>query len=148
MSGKQEAWLECVKRIRSKRMQFLNRQKAGQLRFVLPFIGICLCWIVLPTQARAETGTIADDAQVLNTATIRQYTDKFTYTVDIFTTRDFQGSRDAFDTSVQGLTSESVTPTTFTTPTTTATPTDTSTTTISSCDPKQQVGCELFDDSV
>src|SRR5581483_10697963 len=131
-----------------------NRQKAGQLRLVLLFIGICFCWIVLPSQARADTGTIADDAQVLKTATIRQYTDQFTYTVDIFTTRDFQGSNDTFDTSVQGLTSDSVTPTTFTTPTDTSitpttsmTPTDSSTPTTPVCDPKQQVGCELFDDS-
>jgi hypothetical protein len=135
-------------------MPFLNRQKVGRLRLVLLFIGICLCWIVLPTQARATTGTIADDAQVLNTATISQYTDKFTYTVDIFATRDFQGSNDAFDASVQGLTSDEITPTPFPTPTDSSTstpsstPIDSITPTTITCDPKYQVGCQLFDTSL
>jgi hypothetical protein len=107
-------------------MQFLICQKAGLRRLVLLFSGFCLCWMLSPMQARAATGTIADDAQVLNTTTIRQYTDQFSYTVDIFTTRDFQGSNDAFDASVQGLTSDSTVPTG------------------ASCDPKHQVGGELF----
>ena len=108
-------------------MWLLTRQKAGILsRLVLLFIGMCLCWMLLPAQARAATGTIADDAQVLDTATIHQYTDQITYTVDIFTTRVFQGSKDDFDTSVKGLTSNDMKPTS------------------SSCDPTHQVGCELF----
>lgn len=108
-------------------MRLLTRQRAGLLsRLVLLFIGSCLCWMLLPAQARAATGTIADDAQVLDTATIHQYTDQITYTVDIFTTRVFQGSNDDFDASVKGLASNDTKPTG------------------SSCDPTHQVGCELF----
>jgi ABC-type cobalt transport system substrate-binding protein len=107
-------------------MQFLTRQKAGLYRLVLLFIGSCLCWMLLPMQARAATGIIADDAQVLNVAAIHQYTDPFSYTVDIFTTRAFQGSDEDFDASVKGLTSDYATPT------------------VSPCNPRYQVGCQLF----
>ena len=85
-------------------MRFLTRQKAGLHRLMLLFIGSCLCWMLLPTQARAATGTIADDAHVLDAAAIHQYTDPFSFTVDIFTTSIFQGSNDDFDASVKGLT--------------------------------------------
>src|SRR5947209_12643726 len=107
-------------------MRFLTRQKAGLHRLVLLFIGSCLCWMLLPTQARAATGTIADDAHVLDAAAIHQYTDPFSFTVDIFTTSIFQGSNDDFDASVKGLT------------------TGYSTSIGSFCDPTHQVGCQLF----
>jgi hypothetical protein len=105
-------------------MQLLISRKASLRWLVLLFTTSCLSWMFLPAQASAATGLIADDAQVLNTTSIRQYTDQFSYTVDIFTTRDFQGSNDTFDASVKGLTSNSTIPTG------------------SSCDPKHQVGCE------
>src|SRR5579884_1729562 len=107
-------------------MRFLTRQKAGLHRLVLLFMGSCLCWMLLPTQARAATGIIADDAHVLDVTAIQQYTDPFSYTVDIFTTNAFQGSNDNFDASVKGLTSDEATPTSV------------------PCDPRDQVGCQLF----
>ena len=107
-------------------MRFLTRQKVSPYRLMLLFIGSCLCCMLLPIQARAATGTIADDAHVLDIAAIQQYTDPFSYTVDIFTTKAFQGSNDDFDASVKGLTSDEATPA------------------VSPCDPRYQVGCQLF----
>ena len=86
-------------------MQILIRCKTGLRWLVLLFISTCLFGIIWPGQASAATGTIADDAQVLNTAAIRQYSDPFSYTVDILTTNSFQGSNDDFDASVKALTS-------------------------------------------
>ncbi|HEY7418684.1 MAG TPA: hypothetical protein VH593_26130, partial [Ktedonobacteraceae bacterium] len=107
-------------------MQFSLCRKASLCWLALLLIGSCFCWMVWPAQASAASGVIADDAQVLNAAAIRQYTDPFSYTVDIFTTTTFRGSNDDFDASVKDLTSN-----------------DTSAMG-SSCDPTQQVGCELF----
>jgi hypothetical protein len=108
-------------------MHLLIRRKAGLRWLALLFIGSCFACLFWPGQVSAATGTIADDAQVLNTAAIRQYTDPFSYTVDIFTTTIFKGSNSDFDASVKGLTSN-----------TTGTGSGTY------CDPTQQVGCELF----
>lgn len=108
-------------------MRFLIRQKAGLCGLVFLFIGSCLCWMPLPEQARAATGIIADDAHVLDITAIHQYTDPFSSTVDIFTAEVFQGSNNDFDASVKGLTSDSTIPAG------------------SFCDPKHQVGCDLFD---
>lgn len=108
-------------------MPFLLHRKAGLHWLVLLFIGSCLFGMLLPAQAQAATGVIADDAQVLNTSAVRQYTDPFSYNVDIFTTSIFQGSTADFDSSVQSLTSSNDNGTLG-----------------SSCDPTHEVGCELF----
>lgn len=106
-------------------MQILIRYQTGLRWLVLLLICPCLSVMFLPAQARAATGIIADDANVLNTAAIKQYTDAFSYTINIFTTRVFRGSDADFDLSVHGLTSNY--------------------TNVSyPCDPTQQVGCELF----
>lgn len=107
-------------------MPFLTRQRAVRQGVALLIIGLSLGWLLLPTQARAATGTIADNAQVLNKATIQQITDQFSYTVDIFTTSDFQGSNDAFDAAVKQLTNDQITVN-------------------GPCDIKHQVGCSLYD---
>jgi uncharacterized membrane protein YgcG len=119
--------IETLQKKEGEHMRFLIHHKASQHWLVLLFIGTCLFGILLPAQARAASGTIADDAQVLNSTAIQQYTAPFSYTVDIFTTNVFQGSNGDFDASVQGLTSN-----------------DTNTM-MGSCDPPtHQVGCELF----
>jgi hypothetical protein len=109
-------------------MQILIRWKTGLRWLVLLFICSCLCVMFLPAQARAATGVIADDAHVLDSAAVQQYTDPFSYTVNIFTTRVFRGSDADFDKSVQGLANYN--------------PSDSGP--AYPCDPTQQIGCELF----
>jgi hypothetical protein len=99
--------------------------KTGLRWLVLLLICSSLSVVFWPAQAQAATGVIADDAEVLNTAVIKPYTDAFSYTVNIFTTRVFRGSDADFDSSVHGLTSND-------------------TNVPYPCDPTQQIGCELF----
>lgn len=105
-------------------MQLFTPTKAGLRWLALLCIGFCLCWLLVPAQARAATGYIADDAHVLDTTTIQSYTDPFSYTVDVYTTTAFTGSNAEFDASVQELAQESSMGDGL------------------DCTPTQQVGCE------
>lgn len=109
-------------------MPIYNRYKLSLNWIWISGIIACLGWLLLPAQSLATTGTIADHADVLDTATVQQTTDSFSYTVDIFTTRTFAGSNSDFDGRVKELASSSSA--------------DTSTT--NACDPVKDIGCELY----
>src|SRR2546430_16668656 len=53
--------------------------------------------------ALAATGTIQDDAHVLDSAKVKATADQLSATVDIYTTKIFNGSNDEFDAQTKVL---------------------------------------------